>query len=110
MLWQVYGPDPMSKLLAMTSTVGLSARVGTPPTITLVMLGEANDPTQASSAAETMLAPAMFLPVTPPFQVLAPQDDQTWPGSIVMPPTRSSVNGPLALRLRSRVNSSITLM
>src|SRR5712664_2769751 len=108
MLWQVYGPDPMSRLLAMTSTVGLAALVSTPRTGTLVMLGEAKVPTQVSSAADWMLVPAMFLPVTPLFQVLAPQADQTWPGSMVMPPKKSSVNGPLALRLRSRVNSSMT--
>ena len=63
-----------------------------------------------------MLLPATFLPVTPLFQVLALQADQTWPGmmvtpgNVVMPPMNSSVKGPLVLRLRSRVNSSKTLI
>src|SRR5437016_9208437 len=87
----------MSRLFATTSTVGLSARVGTPPTSTVVMLGAAKFPTQVSSGALTMLLPATFLPVTPLFQVLALQADQTWPGmmvtpgNVVMPPMNSSV-------------------
>src|SRR3989442_16005446 len=105
-LWQVYGPDPVRKLFVMGSKIGLSAR--TPPTI--AMLGAPKSPTQLSSEAFTMFVPATFLPVTPVFQVLAPQADQTWPGMMVTPPMRSSVNGPLALRFRSRVYSSSTLM
>src|SRR5437867_2809305 len=111
-LWQVYGPDPMRKLFATGSKVGLSAR--TPPTV--AMLGEPNCPTQVSSATLTILEPARFLPVKPLFQVLALQADQPWPGmmvtpgNVVMPPMNSSVKGPLVLRLRSRVNSSKTLM
>src|SRR6266540_2928893 len=106
MLWQVYGPDPMRKLFATGSKAGSLA--GTPPTVT--MLGELNVPTHASSAAVTTLVPATFLPVTPLFQVLAPQADQRWPGIMVIPPRNSSVNGPLVLRLRSRVNWSRTTM
>src|SRR3989442_4059289 len=83
-LWQVYGPDPIRKLFVMGSKIGLSAR--TPPTV--AMLGEANVPTQLSSAAFTILVPAMFLPVTPLFQVLAPQADQTCPGIIVIEPMK----------------------
>src|SRR2546428_139478 len=104
--WQVYGPDPVRKLFVMGSKIGLSAR--TPPTI--AMLGAPKSPTQLSSEAFTMFVPATFLPVTPVFQVLAPQADQTWPGMMVTSPMRSSVNGPLALRFRSRVYSSSTLM
>src|SRR5260370_23471269 len=111
MLSQVYGPDPMSRLFAMTSTVGWSQRVATPATRQAEdMLGEAKCPTQVSSGALTMLMPAMFLPVTPVFHVVALQADQTWPGIMVMPPIKSSVNGLLALRFRSRVNSSSTFM
>src|SRR5437667_12384996 len=106
MLWQVYGPDPMRKLFVMGSKVGLSAR--TAPT--LVMLGAPNCPTQVSSAALAMFVPAMFLPVTPLFQALTPQADQMWPGIMVIPPMNNSGNGPLALRFKSRVNSSKTLM
>src|SRR5882762_7422427 len=106
MLSQVYGPDPIRKLFATGSKVGLSAR--TPPT--LVMLGAPKCPTQVSSAESTMLVPAMFLPVTPLFQVLELQADQIWPGIMVIPPMNNSVNGPLALRFKSRVNSSRTLM
>src|SRR2546427_8852229 len=106
MLWQVYALDPIRKLFVTGSKVGLSARV--PPTVT--MLGARNAPMQASSGAVTMLVPEISLQVTPPFHVLAPQADHMWPGIMVTPPRKSSVNGPLALRLRSRVNSSRTLM
>src|SRR2546425_13119435 len=106
MLWHDHGPDPMRKLFATTSKLELSAR--TPLTVT--MLGEAKVPTHISSAALTMFVPAAFLPVTPLFHALAPQADQMWPGIIVTPPMESSVKGPLALKLRSRVNSSKTLM
>src|SRR5438132_14262778 len=90
----------------MGSKIGLSAR--TPPTV--AMLGAPKCPTQLTSEAFTILVPTMFLLVTPVFHVLAPQADPTWPGIMVTPPTRSSVNGPSALRLRSRVYSSITLI
>src|SRR5690349_6727426 len=106
MLWHVYEPDPIKKLFVTGSKYGLSAR--TPPTVAI--LGAPKRPTQLSSAASTILVPAIFLPVTPVFQILAPHADHTWPGMMVMPPIRSSVNGPLALRLRSRVYSSSTLM
>src|SRR5690348_7282583 len=106
MLWQVNALDPIRKLFVTGSNVGLSARV--PPTVT--MLGAPNAPTQAVSGALTMFVPEISLPVTPLFQVLAPQPDQMWPGIMVMPPRNSSVNGPLALRFRSNVNSSKTLM
>src|SRR6267378_6018575 len=106
MLWQVNGPDPIRKLFFMGSKIGLSAR--TPPTV--AMLGAPNCPTQLSSEAFTTIVPATFLPVTPVFHALAPQADQTWPGIIVTPPTKSSVNGPSDLRFRSRVYSSSTLM
>src|SRR2546427_2556304 len=102
----MYDPDPIRKLFVTGSKVGLSARV--PPTE--IMLGEPKVPTQVSSAALTILVPAMFLPVTSLFHVFAPQADQMWPGIMVTPPRKSSVNGPLALRLRSTVNSSKTLM
>src|SRR5437016_5222726 len=81
-LSQVYGPDPIRKLFATGSKVGLSAR--TP--LTVAMLGEPKIPTQTSSGAPTMLAPAMSLPVTPLFQVLAPHADHMWPGMIVIDP------------------------
>src|SRR5947199_9193321 len=105
MLWHWNGPDPMRKLFAIGSKAGLSA--DTP--FTTATLGEPNAPTQLSSAAATMLVPTRFLPRTPLFHVLAPHPDQTWPGMMVMPPRKSSVNGPLALRFRSTVNSSRTL-
>src|SRR5207244_10713579 len=95
MLSQVYGPDPMRKLFVIGSKVGLSAR--TPPT--LVMLGAPKCPTQVSSAALTMLVPAMFLPVTPLFQVLAAQADQMWPGIMVIPRMNNPENGRLDLRV-----------
>src|SRR6267143_2066578 len=106
MLWHVNALDPIRKLLVTGSKVGLSARVV--PTVT--MLGAPNAPMHASSGALTMFVPEMSLPVTPLFHVLAPQADQMWPGIVVMPPMESSVNGPLAFRLRSKVNSSMTLM
>src|SRR5439155_3716528 len=106
MLWHVNALDPMRKLFVTGSKVGLSARV--PPTVT--MLGAPNAPMQAVSGALTMLVPEISLPVTPLFHVLAPQADQMWPGIMVIPPRKSSVNGPLAFRLRSTVNSSKTLM
>src|SRR5438132_8679120 len=90
----------------MGSKIGLSAR--TPPTE--ATFGAPKSPTQLSSEAFTMFVPSTILPVTPMFQVLAPQADQIWPGMMVTPPMRSSVNGPSALRFRSRVYSSSTLM
>src|SRR2546428_13980200 len=68
------------------------------------MLGAPNAPTQLSSGALTTVVPAMFLPVTPVFQMPAPHADQMWPGIMVTSPT--PVKGPGPLRLRSRVNSS----
>src|SRR5213595_442547 len=106
MLWHVNALDPMRKLFVTGSKVGLSARV--PPTVT--MLGAPNAPMQVSSGAVTMLVPEMSLPVTPLSKVLALQADQMGPGIMVIQPTKSTVNGPLALRLRSTVYSSKTLM
>src|SRR3989442_11523741 len=103
MLWQVYALDPIRKLFVTGSKVGLSARV--PPTVT--MLGAPNAPMQAVSGAVTMFVPEISLPVTPLFQVLAPQADQMWPGIMVMSPMGAAGKGPAPLKLISRVNSSI---
>src|SRR3989442_6055995 len=109
MLSQVYGPDPIKKPFVTGSKSTLAAGI----LFKVTMLGELNVPTQLSWSALTILLPAMFLPVKPLFHVFVPcvpQLDQTCPGMMVTSPIDNSVNGPLILRLRSRVNSSRTLM